>query len=61
MTVHKVVSVGRTNEDTYFRAHCHMRNEPRTFRLDRIKGRKVVDTATGEVATFRQLFGLRGR
>jgi predicted DNA-binding transcriptional regulator YafY len=61
VTVHKVVSMGRANEDTYFRGLCHMRGEPRTFRLDRIKGNKVADTSTGELATFRQLFGLRSR
>lgn len=61
VTVHKVVSLGRANEDTYFRGLCHLRNEPRTFRLDRIKGNKVADTSTGEVATFRQLFSLRSR
>jgi predicted DNA-binding transcriptional regulator YafY len=59
VTVHRVVSMGRGNGDTYFRGLCHMRGEPRTFRLDRIKGNKVADTSTGELATFRQLFGLR--
>lgn len=57
VTVHKVVVKGRGNSSTYFLGYCHMRGEPRTFRLDRIKG-KVADTATGEMATFRQLFEL---
>lgn len=61
VTVRRVVSLGRANGDTYFLGYCHLRNEPRTFRLDRIKSRKVTDTSTGEMATFRQLFGLRSR
>lgn len=60
VTVHKVVSKGRGNSSTYFKGFCHMRGEPRTFRLDRIKG-KVIDTSTGEMATFRQLFELSSR
>lgn len=60
VTVHKVISKGRGNSSTYFKGYCHMRREPRTFRLDRIKG-KVTDTATGEMATFRQLFELASR
>lgn len=60
VTVHKVVSKGRSNGDTYFNGYCHLRREPRTFRLDRIKG-KVTDTSTGEMATFRQLFELSAR
>lgn len=60
VTVHKVVSKGRGNSCTYFKGFCHMRGEPRTFRLDRIRGR-VTDTSTGEMATFRQLFELSAR
>ena len=60
VTVHKVVSKGRGNSDTYFQGLCHLRGETRTFRLDRIKG-KVVDASTGEMATFRQLFELGSR
>lgn len=60
VTVSKVVSKGRSNSDTYFNGYCHLRREPRTFRLDRIKG-KVTDTSTGEMATFRQLFELSAR
>ncbi|SER18294.1 WYL domain-containing protein [Pseudomonas soli] len=60
VTVHKVVSKGRGNSSTYFKGFCHMRGEPRTFRLDRIKGR-VTDTSTGKMATFRQLFELSSR
>lgn len=60
VTVHKVVSKGRSNGDTYFNGYCHLRGEPRTFRLDRIKG-KVTDTSTGEMATFRQLFEMSAR
>lgn len=60
VTVHKVVAKGRGNSSTYFKGYCHMRGEPRTFRLDRIQG-KVTDTSTGEMATFRQLFELSTR
>jgi len=59
VTVHQVVALGSTVGQTYFRGHCHLRDEPRTFRVDRIKGRKVVDTETGEISTFLKLFGLR--
>lgn len=58
VTVQQVVSKGSLNAKTYFRGHCHLRNESRTFRVDRIKG-KVADTSTGEMMTFRQLFDLR--
>lgn len=60
VTVHRVVSKGRGNSSTYFKGYCHMRREPRTFRVDRIQG-KVTDTSTGEMATFRQLFDLSAR
>lgn len=59
VTVHQVVALGPTVAQTYFRGHCHLRDEPRTFRADRIKGRKVIDTETGEIATFLKTFGLR--
>lgn len=59
VTVHQVVALGATVGQTYFRGHCHLRDEPRTFRADRIKGRKVIDTETGEIATFLKTFGLR--
>ena len=59
VTVHQVVALGPTVGQTYFRGHCHLRDEPRTFRADRIKGRKVIDTETGEIATFLKMFGLR--
>ncbi|UNG19278.1 WYL domain-containing protein [Stutzerimonas zhaodongensis] len=59
VTVHKVV-VG--DEDTYFVGLCHMRNEPRTFRLDRVFPRnKVTDTATGEINTLRRVLGVKRR
>jgi hypothetical protein len=58
VTVHKVISLGRSNYETYLQGHCHLRNETRTFRLDRIKNRKVTDTTTGEFTHFRQMFGL---
>lgn len=61
VTVHKVISMGRSNNETYFKGHCHLRNEPRTFRLDRIKSREVTDVSTGEVSHFRKMFGLPGR
>lgn len=60
VTVQRVVSKGRGNSGTYFKGYCHMRREPRTFRVDRIQG-KVTDTSTGEMATFRQLFELSAR
>lgn len=60
VTVHLVVSKGRGNSSTYFKGYCHMRREPRTFRVDRIQG-AVTDTSTGEMTTFRQLFDLGGR
>lgn len=60
VTVQRVVSKGRGNSSTYFKGYCHMRREPRTFRVDRIQG-KVTDTSTGEMATFRQLFELSPR
>ncbi|HDS1696299.1 MULTISPECIES: WYL domain-containing protein [Pseudomonas] len=60
VTVQRVVSKGRGNSSTYFKGYCHMRREPRTFRVDRIQG-KVTDTSTGEMATFRQLFELSAR
>ena len=59
VTVHQVVAMGPTVGQTYFRGHCHLRDEPRTFRVDRIKGRKVIDAETGEISTFLKLFGLR--
>lgn len=57
VTVHHVNVRGRSSSDIYFFGHCHLRNEPRTFRLDRIKG-KVVDTSTGEIKDFRQMFDM---
>ena len=60
VTVYQVVSKGGTNAETYFRGLCHLRNEPRTFRVDRIKG-KVADTFTGEMTTFRQLFDMSNK
>lgn len=56
VTVRKVVSKGDSRR-IYFNGYCHVRGEPRTFRVDRIKG-LVVDSATGEMATFPQLFDL---
>lgn len=63
VTVHKVVSSGTGwSDDIYFVGHCHLRNEPRTFRLDRVRHRnKVVDTATGEIGTLRQVLGVKRR
>ena len=63
VTVHKVVSSGSGwSDDIYFMGHCHLRNEPRTFRLDRVRPRnKVVDTATGELGTLRQILGVKRR
>lgn len=63
VTVHKVVSSGTGwSDDIYFFGHCHLRNEPRTFRLDRVRYRnKVVDTATGEIGTLRQVLGVKRR
>ncbi|MHB0817688.1 WYL domain-containing protein [Stutzerimonas stutzeri] len=59
VTVHKVVA---GDEDTYFVGLCHMRNEPRTFRLDRVSPRnKVTDTATGEINTLRRVLGVKRR
>lgn len=60
VTVRKVVSKGSESRRIYFNGYCHVRGEPRTFRVDRIQGR-VIDTATGEMATFGQLFDLRSR
>lgn len=63
VTVHKVVSSGSGwSDDIYFVGFCHLRGEPRTFRLDRVRYRnKVVDTATGEVGTLRQILGVKRR
>ena len=63
VTVHKVVSSGSGwSDDIYFMGFCHLRGEPRTFRLDRVRQRnKVVDTATGEVGTLRQILGVKRR
>lgn len=63
VTVHKVVSSGSGwSDDIYFMGFCHLRSEPRTFRLDRVRQRnKVVDTATGEVGTLRQTLGVKRR
>ncbi len=59
VTVHKVVA---SADDTYFVGFCHMRNEPRTFRLDRVYPRnKVTDTATGEINTLRKILGVKRR
>ncbi len=59
VTVHKVVA---GEDDTYFVGLCHMRNEPRTFRLDRVYPRnKVTDTATGEINTLRKILGVKRR
>lgn len=59
--VHQVVAIGRTKADFYFRGHCLLRNEPRTFRVDRVQGRMIADVVTGEVTTFHQFFALRQR
>lgn len=63
VTVHKVVSSGSGwSDDIYFVGFCHLRGETRTFRLDRVRYRnKVVDTATGEVGTLRQILGVKRR
>lgn len=63
VTVHKVLSSGTGwSDDIYFVGLCHLRNEPRTFRLDRVRPRnKVVDTATGELGTLRQTLGVKRR
>lgn len=63
VTVHKVVSSGSGwSDDIYFVGFCHLRSETRTFRLDRVRYRnKVVDTATGEVGTLRQILGVKRR
>lgn len=62
VSVRKVMSAGSGHDDDiYFQGYCHLRNEPRTFRLDRVKGRKVVDTATGEIGTLRQILGIKRR
>ncbi len=60
VTVRKVLSKGSDFRRIYFNGYCHVRGEPRTFRVDRIKG-PVIDTATGEMATFPQLFDLSSR
>lgn len=60
VTVRTVASKGSGSKRIYFNGHCHVRGEPRTFRVDRIQGR-VIDTATGEMATFPELFDLRSR
>lgn len=60
VTVRKVVSKGTDSKRIYFNGYCHVRGEPRTFRVDRIKG-LVIDTVTGEMATFPQLFDLSSR
>ncbi|TLX57862.1 hypothetical protein DN826_06405 [Stutzerimonas nosocomialis] len=61
VTVHKVEAGSGHDDDIYFQGYCHLRNEPRTFRLDRVKGRKVVDTGTGEIGTLRQVLGIKRR
>jgi hypothetical protein len=59
VTVHKVVA---NADDLYFVGLCHLRNEPRTFRLDRVHPRgKVTDTATGEINTLRKILGVKRR
>lgn len=60
VTVRKVVSKGSDSRRIYFNGYCHVRGEPRTFRVDRIKG-PVIDTATGETASFPQIFDLSSR
>ena len=60
VTVRQVVSKRHGDGRIYFNGYCHARGEPRTFRIDRIKG-TVTDTSTGEMATFRQLFDLSPR
>ncbi|MFU7365803.1 WYL domain-containing protein [Pseudomonas aeruginosa] len=57
VTVHKVVAV---EGDTYFVGFCHIRNEPRTFRLDRVfPSNRVIDGATGEINTLRKILGVK--
>lgn len=59
VTVNKVVA---SADDLYFVGLCHLRNEPRTFRLDRVYPRnKVTDTATGEINTLRKILGVKRR
>ena len=63
VTVYEISTAGSGwSDDIYFKGHCHLRNEERTFRLDRVRYRnKVQNVETGEVGTLRQIFDIKQR
>lgn len=63
VTVYQVKSVGSGwNDDLYFSGLCHLRDEERMFRLDRVRYRnKVEDVDTGTIGTLRQIFSITER